>query len=670
MAEIGFDFKNLSVELVEQYLGEVKEEITNTLDNIASFEGTRTFENTVRPIINVYTLVEPKQNCFHFASNFYPTKEIRDIGSKVGGELNKFLIDCEQRKDVYHAFKNYEKNLFQREKYILTKEECRYVEHAMRDFYRSGLHLDDEELVQMKKELSDMGVQYDKNLNEENTSFEFNKIELDGMPESWFNEEKLVDKENQTYKVTLKYPDYVPAMEYIKNDRVREKIYAAYCSRCAKENVPLFEKTVKLRHQVAQKLGYNTHADYKTQVQIVKTGQNALDFENNLNKLFTPLYEKDMDIVTKFAQKYKTNRLAKHNMDPWDIRFYNRIYKEMVCDIDMEKVKKYFPLNTVRKGLFEIYQLLLGLKFTEVDTDNKWHENTQLFSVNDTVTDELMGYFYLDMYPREGKYAHAAVFDFISGCDMSKITGGGRRPHVMAMACNFPESGDGCISFNDVETFFHEFGHLMHQICSRPQLADFVGLDVERDFVEAPSQMLEFWCYCKEPLQMMSGHKDTGEPIPEEMINKIKQTKKVLGGYRNKRQLMFGLFDLKVHMMKFDDSVSFDSQKIWYETEKEVLNIESPVRYNPVASFGHIMGGYDAGYYGYLRSETYAANMFYTVFKDGHVLDPEAGQRYRKKLLEPGSTRDGLELLEDFLGEEPDDSYFLIEYGLETASTS
>ncbi len=666
---IPFDFKNLNSETLSEYLKDIKQEITKTYDAIINCTSKRTFQNTVQPMINVYTLNRSKLNCFEYAKSFYPNKETRDTGSSLDCEKKKFLIDQNQRIELYDAFNDYD---FESEKESLTLEERRYYEHQSRDFKRAGLHLTEgrEEFIEMKKQLTEYKEQFSKNLNDENTSFEFTRQQLDGLPDTWFTEERLLkkapkDNSKDLFKVTLKYPDYVPAMEYVKDRNVRKTLALAYLNRCVDVNSEILKKTVKLRYKMAKILGYETHADFRTEVKIVKTGKNAVDFLNNLNTLFTEMYRKDMQQVLEFAKNYEPNPLLGDVLRDWDRIYYNRLYTEKECQLDMEELKSYFPLDVVRDGIFKIYQQLLGLTFNEVETDNKWHEDVTLYSVRDQESDELMGFFYLDMYPREGKFSHAAAFDFINPCHFGKITDEDfMQPSVMTMACNFPKNE--CISFSDVVTFFHEFGHIMHQICSRPQLEEFCGFGVEWDFVEAPSQMLENWCYCSEPLRLMSSHKDTGESVPDEIIAKLKKMKRVLSGYQNKRQFMFGIFDLRIHTMTFNDNDDLDIQKIWYDVTKDVLEYDLTTQEGsiaPYASFGHIMGGYDAGYYGYKRAETYSANMFHVVFKE-NPLSKELGFRYRKKLLEPGSTKDGLELLKDFLGSDPDDKYFLLDQGL------
>jgi thimet oligopeptidase len=656
------DFKNLTTNVLNSNLDEIMKKTTDTLDQVVNVTN-RTFENTVQPMINVETITETKSHLFHIASSFYPNKEIRDCANECEKKLSEYSIESSMRRDVYNALLEYLNGSYEEEKNKLTDEEIRYVEHMMKAFKRMGLALNENDFLlckKLKKELSEICITYQKNVNDENTSFIFTKEELSGMPDDWFVPTKQKDENN--YNVTLKYPDYNPAMDFVKSSDVRHKLWLSYGNRCKDTNVDLFDRAVKLRYQIAKLLGYPNHADYKTEVKIIKTGQNAYDFLQKMNSNFTVAYQRDTEELLKFAQNYKENPLHKNSLDPWDNRFYSRAFKEEKNEINLEKVKEYFPLTKVTQGLFDIYQNLLGLEFNEIIDDNKWHPQVKSYEVVDTETRETMGYFLLDLHEREGKYGHAAVFQIQPPADMTKIDGTGRQPAIIAMACNFPDTG--CIPFDDVVTFFHEFGHMMHQICSKPQLAAFQGFSVEWDFVEAPSQMLEFWCYEAESLLLMSAHKDNGEPIPNDMIQKLKQIDRTLVGWHYKRQLIFGLFDMSVHRMRFEEEDVFDSTEAWYSVEKAVLGTEAKERVVPQASFGHLMGGYDAGYYGYLRAETYAVNMFYRWFKNGHVLDPKAGMRYRRLLLEVGATKDSLVSLTNFLDCEPDDKYFMIDKGL------
>ena len=679
MTEKWFNFRDITIEKIREYPATIREQINDVCNAIVAVKERRTYENTIRPIINVHTKIQPLINSLEYIQNFYTNAELRETACEILKVVNKDMIDCELRQDIYDAFSEYCNRSFHEEKHNLTPEEIRCFEHELRDCRRNGLHLSSdmlERIKNIKKELSEISISFDRNLNEDVTSFTFTRDDLAGMPEYWFNDnEKLIanDKENKTYRVTLKYPDYFPAMDYVISDDVRKKIYMAYQSRCQQENTPLLDRAIRLRHELAQILGYSTHADFVTEVNIVKNAESAINFLKKMHSDIEPYYQRDIETLLEYAQTHGKYPLKKKKFNLWDMRFYSRLYQEHVCDFNKDEMRKYFPLDVVKSGMFDIYQRLLSVKFTEIPTDNKWHEDVTLYSVTDCETNELMGYFYLDMYPREGKYGHAAVFQFMSSCEIISIEEMGkdhtrkrvlRQPHIVAMACNFPK--EECLPHDDVETFFHEFGHVMHQICSRPQLKDFSGLCVETDFVEALSQFLEFWCYCEKSLTIMNTHETTREKIPKHLIDKLRASKKILSSIHYIRQLLFGIYDLRMHTIK--DFTNFDVKHEWLYLESQLYGMDSiehvvTDNYAPYSNFSHIIGGYDAGYYGYLLTDTFAANMFYKMFGDENVLDSVRGLQYRKRLLEPGASRDGMELLEEYLGEKPSIDYFLQDRG-------
>lgn len=651
MTDQYFNFKEITVEKILESAQTVYDCYNRVKNDVINVSAVRTFKNTVMPLINVATDLEPTVNLSQYALNFDPNKEIRDVGLQVSTDINKFLLDFSVDKQLYQALTQYEQfGDVDNDEDDLTDEEKRSFTNLMREFKRNGVHLEETEFtlfIELKKQVLDMCAAFAKNINEDNTVLEFTKEQLEGMPDSWLNCTNNKNTYKDTYNLTLNIPDYIQAITYIKSSLVRKTVFEAYSSKGGEVNMNLMKKVAEIRHILAQKLGYKNHADFMTEVKIVKTGDNAYSFLENLNSVLTPAYKEEMVNLQQFAQKDNISKL-----EEWDVPYYIRLYKEYVCDINMEEIRHFFPLSKVKEGLFNIYQHLLGLTFKQIETDNVWHNTVTLYSVTDSKTQELLGYFYLDMYTRSGKFANAAAFDF--------MTGNRSRPHIVTITCNFPQPEDNCdetyITFYSVVTFFHEFGHVMHQICSRTQLIEFAGFHVERDFIEAPSQMLENWCYEEQSLKMMS------KELPTELIQKLIKTKNVMRAYRNKRQLKFGLFDLKIHMLNKNIDKNLDLQKIWYQIESEVMlnNVEEKDQLYPMSSFNHLMNGYDAGYYGYLRSECYAANMFCKHFKGDNILSKEAGLRYRKLLLERGATKDGLELLRDFLGEEPDDSYFII----------
>ena len=659
MTEQFFNFRDLTIATLQSYPDIISSEVNAAYDAIV-LQNKLSYNCIVRPIIDVYTRIRPICNSLQYVKNFYTDRQMRDAASDIVAHINKFLIECEYRKDVYTAFEYYRTQKYESEKPTLTPEEILYFEHTMRDFRRSGLHLSDDEIAEikeMKKQLSDLEISFEQNIAEDNTAFYFTREELDGMPDYWLNdEEKIV---NGLYKMTLKYPDIHPALEYIRNSDVRKKLFLAYSSVAHPKNTEILEKAIMIRQALAKKLGYKSYADMIAEINIIKTSAAALKLSEEISVQIKLSYLRDINKIFTLACSNKENPIGKDKLDMWDLAFYKRLYQETYCDFNKDDLRKYFPFKKVKEGTFAIYQKLLGVKFEGLPTDNKWHPDVELYRTTDSASGELLGYFYLDMYPRDGKFTHAAVFEFITGYQSGAI----RHPHIVTMACNFPKGE--CLPFDDVETFFHEFGHVMHHICSKPQLSFHGGLATPCDFVEAPSQFLEYFCYCEQSLSLMTQHEDTGEKIPMILIEKLRACKKATAATLYTRQIMFGLYDLQLHTANFAEKP--DSTKLWHDLEK-VLYDENTIAlcdsdsYAPQASFGHLFG-YDARYYSYLLTDIFASSMFYKVFGPENVLNPDLGMLYRKKILEPGATRDGMDLLRDFLGEEPNTKYFLMDRG-------
>ena len=670
MDQINFNFSLVTKDYLTDKKNYIVNEITNVYNNVVKLKDSRTFLNTVIPLINVDDHTQTLINCLDYIKNFHPDELIRDHSIELYAEIEKFLVENSMRKDIFMAFLNYEKDKFEEEKSTLHHEDIKYFKNTIRNFKRIGLRITkfpakdiEDELVikNMKQELVELENEFSDNINKVDTEFTFNFNELDGMPSTWFDNNKpngMVEG-IPTYTVTLKYPDYSPLMEYCTNRDVRKIMYIGYNSRCIGQNIEIFAKILLLRSRIARLLGYASHADYKTEVQIVKNSHTAIEFQTDLNRLFTPLYKKEQSELLKFAIEHE---FGESELEAWDLSFYMRMFKEITCYVDMQEIRSYFPLNTVKNGMFNIYEQLLGLKFEKIANDNVWYKPVEYYKVIDAESNDIMGYFYLDLHPRKGKFSHAAIFPLQYGFDSSQnpYYNSPRAYPIACMACNFPENEP--LSHNDVQTFFHEFGHVMHIICSKTKLGSMSSFNVEGDFVEAPSQMLEYWCLNKDALKLMSGKKGTNEKIPDVLIDKLTAFNKLLQGHHNKRQLLFGSVDLWYHTAHINELNKMDVISIYDEAHKNILERDNVDGTCMIASFGHMVG-YDAGYYGYLRSETYAANMYYKMFK-GHELDPEVGMKYRKQILEPGASYDGIILLENFLGEKTDDKYFLMDKGL------
>merc|ERR1712241_1123894 len=388
------------------------------------------------------------------------------------------------------------------------------------------------------------------------------------------------------------------------------------------------------------------------------------DFLEGLATKLQPLWAKEKEEILKLKEdeckKYGYEYDGKVNF--WDLRYYLNKVEETRYAVDKQKLKEYFPLEKVTAGLFEIYQEILGVTFIECQDVDKWHEEVKLYQVQDAVTKDTFGYFYLDLHPRDGKYGHAAVFPIQPG--WGGVGGKERQPSVCAMMANFSKSTaskPSLLDHDEVETYFHEFGHVMHGICSFTETPKFACLRVERDFVECPSQMLENWVWEEEPLRKMSKHYKDGTPLPKEMLDKLVASKKANAGGFNLRQITLATFDQRLHTAAKDTKI--DSAAMIAKTYKEVVGIDTIPGTNFAAVFGHLVG-YDAQYYGYLWSEVFSQDMFDTRFGKEGVMNSTTGMDYRKLILAPGGSTDAMDMLKNFLKRKPTPDAFLKSKGL------
>uniref|UniRef100_H2YA06 Peptidase M3A/M3B catalytic domain-containing protein n=1 Tax=Ciona savignyi TaxID=51511 RepID=H2YA06_CIOSA len=529
---------------------------------------------------------------------------------------------------------------------------------------RNGLHLDEDvrnKIKANKKRQTEIGIDFQKNLNEESDKLIFKQEQLAGLPDDFTN---ALDKDSSgNYVVTLKYPHYFPIMKKCSNSKTRKEMEKAFNSRCKEENRAILTELVKLRAEKAKLLGYENHAAFVHDMRMAKHPNNVINFTKSLAEKLKPLGESDLAEMIRLKEedcaKYGEEFDGKISM--WDLKYYMNKIEENYA-IDHEQLKLYFPLHVVTKGLLEIYQELLGLNFAKLDEAHAWHQDVTLYSVTDRDNGNLIGHFYLDLHPREGKYGHAACFGLVPGCLNSDGT---RQLAVAAMVANFTKptsDAPSLLTHDEVETFFHEFGHVMHQICAEAEFEMFSGTSVERDFVEAPSQMLENWCWEYEPLKRMSQHYKDGSDIPKDLIDALIKSRNANTGVFYLRQITLGTLDLKIHMTD-----SADVTKVYADACTDILGIPASEGTCMPATFGHLAGGYDAQYYGYLWSEVFCFDMFYSrqvLFKKEGIMSSAVGRDYRKFILKPGGSMDAEDMLRHFLGREPNQAAFLTAKGL------
>ncbi|MGD1019296.1 MAG: M3 family metallopeptidase [Verrucomicrobiia bacterium] len=633
------------------------------LDRIGKLDaGAVTFTNTVRALDDIDFQIDLVDNRLSLIKETSPDAALRDAATDSLKELQEWVVGLDYREDVYRAVKAYADTQPK-----LEGEDAKLLFETMRDYRRAGLALpkaDRDDVERMRKELSRLMTDFETNITKAQKAIKFTKAELDGVPEDFLKQIKTGDDE-YTVMANITW-HYITVMDNATREDTRKRLYIEQSNLAKEENVPLLEKILVLRDDIARKLGYQTWADYQTEVKMVKNADTAIHFLEDLKAGLQPKFRGELEVFRqlKVGETGDTNAV----INVWDWRHYSNQLKKEKYNVDAEQLRVYFPYQHVLDGLFTIYQGIFGLKFERVEPPYKWIGDLQLYTVTDARTGEPLGLFYLDMFPREGKYNHFAEFGIIDG----KLLPDGRyqRP-TAALVCNFPaptSDHPSLMSHDDVVTVFHEFGHAMHSILTRAKYARFSGTSVPRDFVEAPSQMLENWPWDKRVLDSFAAdYRDPSKKISPAVLASLKEARLATEGTRYERQLSFALLDLKLHT-QIHDSNAQDTVKMSNQVLSDVF-LPVPDDTAFVAYFGHLMG-YDAGYYGYAWADAIAADMN-TVFEnapDGHF-DKQAGMRLRKEIYEVGDSRDVNISIEKFLGRPRSIQPFLKRIGIDSEPT-
>lgn len=588
-------------------------------------------------------------------SEVSPKKEVRDMAHAVATEMSQKLVDIEYDRDLFLALCEYYEGNYRGEKKNLRKEDIKLLEETMREYRRMGFGLPIEKQKKLKillKKVSKLSIAFRQNINDYQDYILCTKEELAGLSERFIT--TLPKHTDGRYVVSLQYPHIFPFMAEAEHRKKREELALKNLKKGGIKNIKIIEEIVKLRHEIAVILGYKHHADFKTETRMAKTGKNVEDFQNSLLKKLAPLAKQDVDLL-----KVHAKTLGIRKLEHYDIGYVGTHLKKKLYDLDPEVVRAHFPLDHVQAEMFALYERLFGIVITRYEV-KLWHKDVMTYQIQD-ISGALIGYFSMDMYPREGKFGHAAVFDVIVSHELGYDSEEYIAPYSV-MVCNFPtptKKVPSLLSIGEVETLFHEFGHCLHMTLSRARIESQAGSNVVWDFVETPSQIMENWVWDTHVMKKLSKHYETGKPMENEMITRIIKGKKFQNGYFYTRQLIQGKLDLDLHTGK-----TKDARLAYMKMNKLYFNINLPKKETLFpAGFGHLVG-YDAGYYSYLWALVYACDAFESFKTKGtkNVLtNTEIGMMWRQELLEKGSSDDEMKLIKKFLGRLPNQKAFLKE---------
>ncbi len=641
------------------------------IDAIANSKEAPTFENTVAALDFAGQQLDRVSSVFFNLNSAETNPEIQKIAQEVSPLLSEFSNDITLNEELFKRVKTvYD----QRNDLELTTEEQTLLDKKYKSFSRNGANLPldkKKRLREIDAELSKLKLQFGENVLAETNKYEMhltNEEDLDGLPEGEKEAAAQLakSKDKDGWLITLDYPSYIPFMKYASNRKLRKELSIAFGSKGFHNDELDNQKNIiniaNLRHERANLLGYKTHAHYVLEERMAETPEKVHQFLQELLEKAKPAAEREFAELENFAKQLdKIDRLEK-----WDGAYYSEKLKQKLFDLDDEKLKPYFKLENVIAGVFKVAAKLFGLQFEEVFDIDKYHPDVKTYRIYDK-NKNLVSLFYADFHPRPGKRGGAWMTSYKAQYVQNGIN---VRPHI-SNVCNFTKptaSKPSLLTFNEVTTLFHEFGHGLHGMLANTVYPGLSGTSVYWDFVELPSQIMENWCYEKEALELFATHYQTGEVIPMELVQKIKDSATFQEGMATLRQISFGLLDMSWH--------GADPSGISNVKEQEVKAFEPTDLYPECpetcmsTSFSHIFqGGYSSGYYSYKWAEVLDADAF-AYFKEKGIFNQEVATKFKDNVLSKGGTEKPMELYKRFRGSEPKIEALLKRAGLLAETTN
>ncbi|MBZ9779166.1 M3 family metallopeptidase [Psychroflexus sp. CAK8W] len=645
----------------EKSLKEAREEI----DSIVANSESPSFKNTIEALEFSGNQLGRIASIFFNLNSAETNPEIQKLAQEISPLLSEFNNDLLLNKEL---FKKIKKVFDDRSNHDLTEEQIMLLEKIYKNFTRNGANLDKEKQARLReidKLLSLTSLKFGENVLAETNNFQLyisDENELEGIPEAVKESAKEIakDKGEEGYILTLDFPTYIPVMKFAKNRNLRKQMFLGFGSKAFKDNEFNNEENVleivKLRLERAQLLGFKSHANFVLEERMAKSIDNVEIFLDDILDKSLPVAKKEIEELKVFAMD--TDGLD--DFQKWDKAYYTEKLKQKTFDLDEETLKPYFELNQVINGMFEITSKLFNLSFKKVDTLDVYHKDVVTYKVYEE--DKYLATLYADFHPRAGKRDGAWMTTYK---DQSNYEGVEERPQV-SIVCNFTKptkDKPSLLTFNEVTTLFHEFGHALHAMNANTAYPSLSGASVYWDFVELPSQLMENWCYEEKALELFAKHYETNEILPIEYIDKIKKSSNFMEGLQTTRQVSFGKLDMAWHAVdKTEDitNVKAHEDKAFRSTE-----LLPEVNNNCMSTaFGHIFqGGYSSGYYSYKWAEVLDADAF-EYFKENGIFDEIVAKKYKENILQKGGTIEPMKLYKKFRGKEPDPKALLERAGL------
>ncbi len=654
-------FSKIKPEYVEPALNQVLEQAKQTVEDLLKNQQQPTWQSLVMPMEALDATIDKVWSPVSHLNSVMNSDELRVAYNACLPKLSQFGTELGQNEDLYKAYNALANSPAYEQLDVAQKK---VIDNALRDFRLSGVELshdDRERYKQISQSLTELTAKFEENLMDATHAWKKHITDetlLSGLPDSTRDMAAQFAQRDELdgWLFTLDFPSYMPVMSYADNRDFREEMYTAFATKASDQgpnagqwdNTEIMADILKLRHELAQLIGFANHAERSLATKMAQSPQQVLDFLNDLSMRSKPIAEKEFAELKAYANEVA----GMTELEAWDVTYFAEKLRQQRYSISQEELKPYFPENKVVSGLFAVVNRLYGLDIKERHDIDVWHKDVRFFDIFDG-NGELRGQFYLDLYARNHKRGGA----WMDECHVRRQTEAGIQTPVAFLTCNFSEPvGDkpALLSHDEVTTLFHEFGHGLHHMLTKIHHAGVSGINgVAWDAVELPSQFMENWAWEREALDLISGHFETGEVLPQDLFDKMIAARNFQSAMIMMRQLEFSLFDFRLHL-EFNPEQDKQVDKILAEVREQVAVVKPP-KFNRFAhSFSHIFaGGYAAGYYSYKWAEVLSADAF-SKFEEKGIFDRATGLEFLESILEQGGSREPMDLFIQFRGREPE----------------